>query len=125
MLRYATGIDSRNWTLFRSCFTDDFHADYGSFGSWTSGDQMTQAIEKMHSGVAATLHRMTNFVATAAPDGAAMRSYVDVILVGSNAGGPAHHAAGYYDDELVKSASGWKLKRRKFTQVDLRIPTVV
>src|SRR5258707_11172184 len=26
-LRYATGLDTRNWALFQSCFTDEFDAD--------------------------------------------------------------------------------------------------
>ena len=29
LVRYATGIDTRNWPLFRTCFTDDVQADYG------------------------------------------------------------------------------------------------
>ncbi len=29
LVRYATGIDRRDWALLRSCFTDDCEADYG------------------------------------------------------------------------------------------------
>ena len=28
IVRYATGIDTRDWDLFRTCFTDDVQADY-------------------------------------------------------------------------------------------------
>jgi SnoaL-like domain len=38
LVRYATGIDSRDWALFRSCFTDDARFDYGDLGTWGSPD---------------------------------------------------------------------------------------
>lgn len=34
LVRYATGIDSRDWNLFRTCFTEDCRLDYGPLGSW-------------------------------------------------------------------------------------------
>jgi hypothetical protein len=33
VLRYATGIDRRDWPLFRTVFTDDCELDYGKVGS--------------------------------------------------------------------------------------------
>ncbi len=28
LLRYATGIDTRDWNLFRTCFSEDFEAGH-------------------------------------------------------------------------------------------------
>ncbi len=43
LVRYATGIDRRDWTLFRSCFTDDCVADYGDIGVWHGADRSSRA----------------------------------------------------------------------------------
>ena len=34
LVRYASGIDRREWDLFRSCFTPDCAIDYGEIGAW-------------------------------------------------------------------------------------------
>jgi SnoaL-like domain len=34
LIRYATGIDRRDWSLFRAVFTDDCILDYGEIGVW-------------------------------------------------------------------------------------------
>jgi 3-phenylpropionate/cinnamic acid dioxygenase small subunit len=34
LIRYATAVDTRNWDLFRSCFTPEAVADYGEVGRW-------------------------------------------------------------------------------------------
>ena len=41
LVRYATGIDRRDWTLFRSCFTADCDIDYGDIGVWHGADAIT------------------------------------------------------------------------------------
>jgi hypothetical protein len=41
LVRYATGIDTKDWSLFRTCFTDDVLADYGDIGVW-NGDAITE-----------------------------------------------------------------------------------
>jgi hypothetical protein len=119
VLRYATGIDSRDWALFRTCFCETLHADYGQFGHWTSAEAITDAMERMHAGVGRTLHRVTNIVAHATAGGAHVRSYVDAILLAHNPSTPPARACGIYDDELVKTAQGWKIARRTFTAIRL------
>jgi hypothetical protein len=119
LVRYATGVDSRDWALFRTCFADGLHADYGDFGTWTSPEAITGAMEQLHAPVGPTLHRMTNIVTGAITGGAKVRSYVDAILLPKEPDGPIHRACGYYDDELVKTDDGWKIKRRKYTGIHL------
>ncbi len=38
LIRYATGIDRREWELFRSCFTDDCDIEYPDIGIWHSAE---------------------------------------------------------------------------------------
>jgi hypothetical protein len=120
LLRYCSGIDRRDWTLLRSCFTDDFHGDYGDFGSWDSGDAIAAAMAQMHEGLGPTLHRLSNVVSRPGAGGAVARSYVDALICSAKPDEPPRQGIGYYDDELAASAGGWKIRRRRFTLVHLR-----
>ncbi|MHC8380490.1 nuclear transport factor 2 family protein [Pseudomonas sp. LB3P14] len=117
IVRYGTAIDTRDWTLFRSCFTADFRGDYKAFGSWNSCEEITEAMQQMHESVGPTLHRMSNIVVTAIAGAATARTYVDAILSPKQAEGSFHQGIGYYDDELVKIQGDWKIRCRRFTSV--------
>ena len=41
LIRYATGIDSKDWPLFRSCWADEVDLDYGELGEFTDPDAFT------------------------------------------------------------------------------------
>ena len=60
LIRYATGIDSRDWDLFRTCFTADVHADYGDIGEWHGVDALTEYMAAVHEPMASTKHMMSN-----------------------------------------------------------------
>jgi 3-phenylpropionate/cinnamic acid dioxygenase small subunit len=116
LVRYATGIDTRDWRLLRSCFTDDCEADYGDAGRWKSGDEITAWMRAAHEPLGHTLHRITNVSLTA--DGARVkaRSYVDALIRGpGNVGGA--RAAGFYEDVIVETDDGWRIARREYTMV--------
>jgi 3-phenylpropionate/cinnamic acid dioxygenase small subunit len=116
LLRYATGIDRRDWPLFRTVFTDDCQLDYGEVGTWTGGDAVTEFMEQAHAMAGHTMHRLTNQVITVDGDKAQSRSYVDaLIMMGESNSGV--NAAGFYDDELVRTADGWRVASRQFIQV--------
>jgi 3-phenylpropionate/cinnamic acid dioxygenase small subunit len=116
VLRYATGIDRRDWTLFRSIFTEDCELDYGEIGAWKGADAVTEFMQQAHALAGHTMHRLTNQVITVDGDSAQARTYVDaLIMLADNSSGV--NAAGFYDDEFVRTEQGWQIARRRFTQV--------
>jgi 3-phenylpropionate/cinnamic acid dioxygenase small subunit len=116
LLRYATGIDRRDWPLFRTVFADDCELDYGEVGSWKGVDAVTEFMQQAHAMAGHTMHRLTNQVITVDGDTAEARTYVDaLIMLGDNTSGV--NAAGFYDDELVRTEKGWQIARRRFTEV--------
>jgi hypothetical protein len=116
LVRYCTAIDTRDWVLFRTCFTDDFIGDYGVLGKWDSGSAITRGMEEMHAKFGPTLHRLSNIVVTAGSDGVTTRSYVDAIVAEDLLHKPLRQAIGFYDDHII-NANGWKIKHRKFNPV--------
>ena len=120
LVRYASGIDQRDWKLLRSCFTDDCVADYGDIGRWNSGDEITAWMRATHTPLGPTLHRITNQALTASGGAVSVRSYVDVIVLGPDDARGAQ-AAGYYDDLVVRTDEGWKIARRRYTMVRMQL----
>jgi 3-phenylpropionate/cinnamic acid dioxygenase small subunit len=116
LVRYATGIDRRDWPLFRTVFTDDCELDYGEIGTWHGVDAVTDFMDTTHAMAGHTLHRLTNQTITLDGDNASARTYIDaVIMFGDNQSGV--NAWGFYDDEIVRTTDGWRIARRRFTQV--------
>jgi 3-phenylpropionate/cinnamic acid dioxygenase small subunit len=120
LVRYATGIDRRDWELFRTCFTDKCDVEYPDIGLWRSADEITEWMRNVHEECGHTLHRITNQVVTKREGGVAARCYVDgIVMFPDNQAGT--RATGYYDDELVTTDDGWKIARRRFTLVFLQM----
>jgi uncharacterized protein (TIGR02246 family) len=116
LLRYATGIDRRDWELFRTVFTDDCQLDYGEIGAWRGVDAVTEFMQQVHAAAGHTLHWLTNQVIRVDGDRAQARTYVDaLIMVGDNTSGV--NGIGYYDDDLVLTDAGWRIAGRRFTTV--------
>jgi 3-phenylpropionate/cinnamic acid dioxygenase small subunit len=113
-VRYATGIDTRDWEVFRTCFADDCTSSYGGVGEWASGDEITAFMAHVHADCGHTMHFVQNHTVRAEGDGYVTRTYVKaVVLRGDNKKGLAHH--GYYDDRFVATPEGWKIADRRFT----------
>jgi 3-phenylpropionate/cinnamic acid dioxygenase small subunit len=121
LIRYATGIDRRDWPLFRTVFTDDCELDYGDIGVWHGVDAVTEFMDQSHAMAGHTLHRLTNFAVDVDGDTARARAYVDALIFApdNNSG---VNAVGFYDDELARTPEGWRIARRRFTTV--RVSTV-
>jgi 3-phenylpropionate/cinnamic acid dioxygenase small subunit len=116
LLRYATGIDRRDWPLFRTVFTEDCELDYGEIGAWKGIDAVTGFMQQAHAMAGHTLHRMSNQVIAVDGDNAEARTYVDALIMGGDTASGVN-GIGYYDDYLVRTDTGWRIARRRFTTV--------
>src|SRR3546814_5376121 len=106
LLRYGTAIDTRDWGLFRTCFSEDCETDYGTFGRWRGPREVTENMQQAHEQFGPTLNRMTNF--TIESDGVQVRarSYVDALLMPIAAGGPIHRVTGLAGRSVVTGRGG-------------------
>jgi SnoaL-like domain len=119
--RYATGVDRRDWALYRSLFTDTVTIDFSSFGPdlpsrVVSADDYVAGIVPLFTGLAATQHSMTNPLATVDGDAATITMYMRAHHV-HNPDDPAswYTVGGYYDDTLVRADSRWLLTGVRLT----------
>jgi 3-phenylpropionate/cinnamic acid dioxygenase small subunit len=120
LVRYATAIDSRDWRLFATCFTEDCEADYGPIGSWSDAPAITAWMEASHAAAGPTMHRITNQSVTTEQGDVLARSYVDALVLAPDAMSGTR-AVGFYDDKMLKTSAGWRIARRSFTMVLLQL----
>jgi 3-phenylpropionate/cinnamic acid dioxygenase small subunit len=116
LIRYASGIDGRDWDLFRTCFTEDCDVDYGDIGHRHGVEEVTAWMRDTHDQVGPTMHRVSNVTVTADHDGAVAHSAVHAVIALPD-GTAAVHAYGRYVDDLVETSQGWRIARRRFTTV--------
>ncbi|MBW0018111.1 MAG: nuclear transport factor 2 family protein [Mycobacterium sp.] len=116
-VRYATAIDSRQYKLLSTVFTEEADLDYGVVGHWKSAAEITEFMDAAHLGAAQTLHRMTNQAITIDGDTATVRTYVDALILLEDGSGA--NPVGCYDDHVVRTADGWRISSRTYTSVRL------
>jgi hypothetical protein len=112
--RYATGIDRRDWALFRSIFTDEVTLDFSSWNgappSRSSADDWTMGVKNSLSGFDATQHVSSNHVITLGGDTATCVSYMMALHYLLEDGQHQMQAiGGYYTNRLVRGPDGWKI----------------
>jgi 3-phenylpropionate/cinnamic acid dioxygenase small subunit len=113
LIRYATGIDFKDWALLHTCWTEDVDVDYGEVGRYVGADAITGLMEQLHNAMGPTYHRLTNVAIAVDGDHATARSYVHAVLQAIPEDEASWvEALGHYDDELVRSADGWRIARR-------------
>jgi ketosteroid isomerase-like protein len=115
-VRYATAIDSRQYSLLTTVFTDDAQVDYGEIGQWTGGAEVAEFMDAAHVGATHTMHRMTNQAVDIDGDTATVRTYVDALILFEGGGA---NPVGYYDDHVIHTDDGWRIARRTYTSVRL------
>jgi hypothetical protein len=121
LARYAWAIDGKRTDLFAKVFTADIEADYGPFGSFADLEVLATRFDEYHAQFATTQHLISNAFIEVEGDTAKCRAYFQATMVyvaepGEGVDmlteGRSFQGGGYYEDELVRTADGWRIARR-------------
>lgn len=120
IMKYATGIDRRNWPLYRSIFADEVEFDFSSFsgtpGTKMKADDWVANVSSLQDGFDATQHVLTNFVYDISGDVAVVDVYMKAEHFLTNSEGDNSVAlGGFYTHELRRGEEGWKIHKCKLT----------
>jgi len=119
--RYATGVDRRDWAMYRSLFTETVTVDFSSFSPdlrprTMSADDWVAGLVPLFTGLAATQHSMTNPLATVNGNAATITMYMQAHHVyDPDDSASWYTVGGYYDDTLVRVDSRWLLSGVRLT----------
>jgi hypothetical protein len=118
---YATGLDRRDWLLFRSIFMDSMEFDLRSVGlrpGTYDADEWVQDAKRLFAGWKATQHTSTNHVIELRADTATCVSNMQAEHFverepgdGLENGADRWTIGGYYVNELVRTKDGWKFSK--------------
>lgn len=118
---YATGLDRREWELFRSIFTDTIEMDFRSVGlrvGTYDAQEWVRDAARLFKGFKATQHTSTNHVHELRGDEATCISNMQAEhFIAREPDDELENGAdrwtigGYYINELVRTINGWKLSR--------------
>lgn len=106
--RYARAVDTKDWALYRSVFTDDAHIDYSSAGAIAgTRDEVADWLAQGFATIPMSMHYITNTESRIDGDAAQVRAmfYNPMQLPGMT---ELSYCGGYYHHELVRTPDGWR-----------------
>ncbi|MGN5734740.1 nuclear transport factor 2 family protein [Arthrobacter psychrochitiniphilus] len=111
---YAFALDARQFDLFDRMFTQDVVAEFGPAGTaWTNIEDFKQGFADFHLTLDSHQHTMMGHLVHISGDTAHSFSYGNWLLIREAApGGSTWSGTGWYDDELVRTEGGWRIKHR-------------
>ena len=113
---YAYGIDHKESHLISKAFTDDIELEYPLFGKLKGLEFLTRWLEVFHSPFDSTQHFIGNHLLEVDGDEVRYRSYVIANMHLDGAPGGDHMSGGgWYDDRVVRTDAGWRIRDRNVT----------
>jgi hypothetical protein len=113
LYKYAYGIDTRDWDLYRSIFADTITADFSSYNGdaavTLAADDWVSGLKPLFTGLDATQHSMSNPLVDIDGDSARCRIYMQAAHFLEDWPAPEFTIGGYYDDRLVRTSAGWRI----------------
>ncbi|MGE3619154.1 MAG: nuclear transport factor 2 family protein [Acidimicrobiia bacterium] len=114
--RYALALDTQDWDLLRTVFTDDAVGDY-SAGTYEGFDAIKGLVDRALGPLDASQHLIGSQAITSLDGDAATATcylHAQHVKVGTP-GGDQLIKAGYYTDRLVRTEAGWRIAHRRLT----------
>lgn len=117
---YAKGIDTRDWALYRSIFAGEVAMDFQSWNGIAphriAADALVANVSAYFAGLDATQHVMTNPQVHINGDRASCVVYMQAEhFLDDQTPSRRFVIGGFYTNELVRTADGWKLVSVKLT----------
>jgi 3-phenylpropionate/cinnamic acid dioxygenase small subunit len=109
ILAYATGVDGRDWALYRSIFTDMIDIDFSTWSGLKtrmSADAWVAIVRATLSCFDATQHNITNHVITVNGDEADITANM---IARHSFKGELQSLGGFYTHHLLRASPGWKI----------------
>lgn len=128
LLRYARGVDRRNWDLVRAAYHADAHDDHGNYKGGIDG--FIESLIRRHAAIEQSMHVVSNVtIEFAGEDSALVESYFITHQRLSPAAGEARLAylrgaaigaeeavetevIGRYVDHMTRRGGAWRIQRR-------------
>jgi hypothetical protein len=109
LYRYARGVDTRDWALWRSVFTEDAVLDYTSAPGGIAGNRETVAswLETVLAMFPMTQHYITNIESDIDGDTATVRAMFYNPMLFPGATEPSF-CGGQYEHDLLRTPDGWR-----------------
>jgi hypothetical protein len=118
VIRYAMGVDRRDWAMFAGCFTDPVYADFSGGGIPTATVSRADLVARVSAalnGFTATQHISPNHVIefdASDPGRAICHSYMYAQhLLRGSANGEFYLLRGSYTNHMLRTPDGWRIER--------------
>ncbi len=113
--RYAHALDEKRWDLLATCFTEDAVAIYGEvLGRKVGYPAIEETCKAALTHLDSSQHIITNQEITIDGDRATARCYVHAQHTKADTnGGDNYVIGGIYLDEIVRTAEGWRIRKRE------------
>ena len=116
--RYATSVDTRDWDLFLTCYTEEMIADMVSVGfdkpMTMSAKDFLEIIRQAVSPFDSTQHLISNHVIDIHGDSATCVCYLQAQhFRQDDTGAHAVLIGGYYANSLIRTPAGWRINKYK------------
>ncbi|MGE0393905.1 MAG: nuclear transport factor 2 family protein [Vicinamibacterales bacterium] len=119
--KYSYGFDNGDAKLVASVYTPDAQFIVGGKTVGGTRDAITAGVRPVAPGKAQMKHMPSNIAIEPSEEGATGMAYV--ALVTFEAGKPpAVTGGGWYHDTLVRTAEGWRFKKRDYQPFPLPVP---